>query len=305
MKFSIIITAWKEPESIAINIKNILNPESLNLSGELKDNTEIIVVCPDEQTYISAENIAKQFHFPNIRWIKDYANGKPAALNQGIDSCSSEVLIFMDGDVVIGKNSLSSLVSKLDDDIWLVSGRPVSSDKKDNLLGYWGNLLADAANLKRLNALKSDSAYFVSGYLYAAKKFDDMIFPEDTLVDDGWISLKVLSLGKKISYSSNSYVYVKYPKTLSDWFKQKRRSAGGYSQLDKMKISVPGNRPKRNFLEEIKYLFYPLFYAKSLKQLIYSLLLYPARFILWILINFDKISGKQTKKLWVRIESTK
>lgn len=305
MKFSIIITAWKEPESIALNIKNLLNPESLNIVNELKGNTEITIVCPDEETYNSARDTANQFHFSDIKWVRDSAIGKPAALNQGIQSSIGDILIFMDGDIVIGKNSLPNLVSGINKDVWLVSGRPVSADKKDTLLGYWGNLLADAANLRRLQSQKNNSSYFVSGYLYAAKKFEEMHFPEDTLVDDGWVSLKVLSLGKKIGYSPDSYVYVKYPKTLSDWFKQKRRSAGGYSQLSKMEIPVSGNKPKRSFIEEAKFIFYPITYAKSLRQLAYSLLLYPTRFILWILIYFDKISGKQTKKLWVRIESTK
>ena len=308
MKYSIIITAWKESETIALNIKNILNPASENLLPEM----EIIVVSPDEETFLAAKSSATTFNFSQIKWVKDQAQGKPKALNLGIAESSSPILIFMDGDILIGKNALKPLIAFINEETWLVSGRPVSADTKDTMLGYWGNLLADAAHSKRLREAKKNSSYFVSGYLYALKKFENLQFPENTLVDDGWISLKVLELGKKIGYSPDSLVYIKYPKNLSDWFKQKRRSAGGYSQLSvsSVRSSLPSSgqavkKPRRSFVEEFKYLFFPIVYARSLKQLWFSLLLYPIRLVLWIVILFDKITGKQNQKLWVRIESTK
>ncbi len=303
MKYSLIITAWREPKSISLNINNILNPQSRNLIPDL----EILVIAPDVETFKAAKSSANKFNFPNIKWIKDKGEGKPKALNLGIKNSSGEVLIFMDGDVIIGNDSLKRLVSGVHDDIWLCSGRPISSDSKATLFGYWGHLLADGANSKRQQEIEKGSSYFVSGYLYALKKFDGLLFPENILVDDGWISVKILEMNKRIGYSSNSIVYIKYPQNISDWFKQKRRSAGGYSQLTQFYTpQLKRKLPKRDFLEELKYLLFPVFYSRSILQFIYSLLLYPARLLLWILISFDKLTGRHNDlKLWVRIETTK
>lgn len=301
VRYSIIITAWNEAKTLALNMNNILNPSSGNLLPEM----EIIIVSPDIETYNAAFEVAQKYGFKEIYHIQDERKGKPKALNLGISASRGDILIFMDGDILIGKNALLPLVSLLGENTYAASGRPVSADSKASMLGYWGNLLADAAHEKRYSSLKS--SYFVSGYLYALRKFEGLEFPENVLADDGWISLKVLSLGKKIGYSPESIVSIKYPKNLIDWLKQKRRSAGGYSQLksfynDFSHLSLP----KRSFTEEFKYLFFPIFYANSFIQLLYSLALYPIRLLLWIQIFIDRLTRKhQNLDLWVRIESTK
>ena len=48
---SIIVTAFKEPESIKKTIRSII--------ADLPKNYEILVVCPDNETWLSAKNEAK------------------------------------------------------------------------------------------------------------------------------------------------------------------------------------------------------------------------------------------------------
>ena len=61
----------------------------------------------------------------------------------------------------------------------------------------------------------------------------------------------------------------------------------------------------RSPLKELSHGWYrPLFYAKTPKQFAWSLLLYPARLYLWLLIYKD-IRFKEQKDGWERIESTK
>ena len=306
MKYSIIITAWKEPDTVRENLRAILEPTNLNLLPD----SEIILVCPDDETYNSGLEMIQKYNFEdNFVYIKDPQNGKPFALNLAFDKARGEILICMDGDILVGKESLQYLVTQLEENekIGAVSGRPVSSDKKNTMLGYWGNLLADAAHVKRLHEYSNGKDYFVSGYLFAMRKIDGFKVPEDIMSDDAWISLQLIMMDYKIGYSPNSYVYIKYAKNLKDWFAQKRRSAGGYVQLRKyLNYDMKSILPKRNLVEEAKYFFFPLTYIKSFRQFIYSLLLYPARLLLWILIFYDKIRNQQSgKKIWSRIETTK
>jgi len=302
MKYSLIITAWNEPRTVKNNLETILNPESHNLLEDM----EIILVCPDQETHLAAEEVVIKTGFHNFIFIQDERKGKPTALNMGIAASSGEILITMDGDVVIAKNSIPPLIECLSDNkIGGVSGRPVPVDTKETMLGFWANLLTEAAHRVRLVEMNKGNSYFMSGYLCAFRKYSDLILPANILSDDAWITLEILRKNLKIAYSPNSIVYVNFPRSILDWFRQKRRSAGGYSQLkeyyrNKVKL------PKRNFIEELKYVFFPLTYAKNFKQYLYALALYPMRFILWLIILFDNIRGnKSNSKLWVRIESTK
>jgi cellulose synthase/poly-beta-1,6-N-acetylglucosamine synthase-like glycosyltransferase len=301
MKYSLIITAWNEAESIKILLENVLNPSS----GNLLENMEIIVVAPDDLTLNSANEISQKYRFNNLLTLKDTKEGKPNALNLAKKKAKGEILIFTDGDVLLGKNSLISLVKCLkNSNAVACSGRPVSADSKDSMLGYWGNLLADAAHEERSLRKSLNQSYHVSGYLYALKNTFDFNFPKEILVDDAWISSKIINNGGFIDYCPEAIVFIKYPKNLKDWFKQKRRSAGGYKQIKAM--IKHDKAPSRSLTSEIKYFFFPIKYARSIIQLVYSLLLYPMRLLLWIIVFLDSKAGKhKNRDLWVRVQSTK
>lgn len=302
MKYSLIITAWKEPETVEKNLTNILTRNSGNLLQEM----EIILVCPDEETMNAAINVINKFGFDKFIYIKDDATGKPDALNKAFDTADGEIIICTDGDVLLAANALPNLVKRFENkEIGGISGRPVSADSKKTLFGYWGNLLADAAHQKRTREAALKRNYYMSGYLLAFKKVEGLKIPSDTLVDDAWLTTFISNRNQKIAYAPDALVLVKYPKNFKDWLKQKRRSAGGYSQLKKSGMSL-SNSGSRNFIEELKYIFFPIGYSRNLKEFFFSLLLYPARLFLWILILLDSFTGKhKNNRLWVRVESTK
>jgi biofilm PGA synthesis N-glycosyltransferase PgaC len=307
MKYSLIITAWKEPDTVARTISNVLDLENLNLLPEM----EIVLATPDEDTKIAAENIIKKYNFKDFLYVRDPHKGKPFALNLALEKASGEILIMTDGDVIIQKNALKPLVAKLDDTkIGAVTSRPVSADSRNSLFGYFGHLLADVAHKRRSEIFASGGFYFVSGYLYAMKNLK-VKFPEDSLSDDAWITLKILDLGYKVSYSPESTVAITYPKNFQDWIKQKRRSLGGYTSLksyqDEVIKKVGANKSlNRKFTTELSYIFFPITYAKNPKELVYSLFLYPARLWLWIEIWWSiKIKKKTIEQIWQRVESTK
>ncbi|GIW57121.1 MAG: hypothetical protein KatS3mg083_066 [Candidatus Dojkabacteria bacterium] len=306
MKYSLIITAWNEPQTVSNNLEAVLDQKYDNLLPD----SEIILVCPDKETYNAAKEVIVKYRFNKFTYIRDPQKGKPYALNLAFEKAKGEILICTDGDVVIDSGALRHLVELFDRNpkIGIVSGRPVAQDDKHSLFGYWGNLLADAAHFKRLKEFNHNRNYFVSGYLFAMRREADIKLPEDIMSDDAWISITMILKGYLVGYAAYARVYVKYPTNLRDWFRQKRRSAGGYIQLRKFfkKGYLDTALPKRDFFEELKFFVFPLFYAKNLKQFLYSVALYPMRLILWIIIFYDKIKNNQTaSRLWIRIESTK
>ncbi len=317
---SIIITAWKEEKTIGKAIEAILDP-----ANTLPEKLEILIVAPDEGTINAAEETFKKFNLPQgketenryYKIVKDPGKGKPIALNHSFKIAKGEILILTDGDVYLGQDAISSLVSHFEDQkVGGVSGRPVSADSMNNLMGYYGNLLADAAHHKRMVELteypsgktakfiKKGQFFPMSGYVMAIRNLN-ISLPEDVLVDDAYLSYILYNKEYKIEYEPEAKAYVKYATHLDDYFKQKKRSVGGFIQLWKYDV-VKKQTKSRSFWHELEYVWFPIKYAQSFKQFIWSLLLYPVRLWLWVQIWFErKFNEKSFEKTWVRIESTK
>ena len=211
-------------------------------------------------------------------------------------------MIFTDGDVYISENAIKELLSKLEDkNIGAVSGNPVSIDSKKNLLGFWAYVLTKVADEQRKEFVENNKQIFCSGYLFAIRKDLFPQLPKELLSEDGFISNNVYSSGSKISYSSESKVFVKYPDNFKDWIIQKKRSAGGYNQIKK----ITGNQI-RSFKTESLGAFRLFKYCKSVREYFYLILLFFARVYLWALIYRDiNFKKKSQKEIWKRVESTK
>jgi cellulose synthase/poly-beta-1,6-N-acetylglucosamine synthase-like glycosyltransferase len=278
---SILLTAWKEEKTIAKVIKCLVDKE---YSGIL-DDFEILLACPDEETYKEAEKTVEELGIKNkFVYVKDPKRGKPFALNLLTEKAKGDIWIFTDGDVYFEKNAVKHLIKHFQNpEVYAVTGRPVSSDTRKNMMGYFGHLLSDAAHHKRtidltnqpvgksLAFVKKRSFFPVSGYIYATRKFDYQ-FPEDTLVDDAYISYLIFNEGKRIEYEPEAIVYVKYPTTMEDYYKQKKRSVGGYMQLWKYGV-IQQTTKTRTFWRELEYFWFPINYAKNLHELFWSFML--------------------------------
>ena len=110
---SIIITAYKEPNTVGRCIESIINQQ-------IKDKFEIIVVCPDEETKKEA------LKFKNIKHIQDPGLGKPTALNLAFKEAMGDILILTDGDVFLEKESINKILIQFNNkNVGAVSGHPI------------------------------------------------------------------------------------------------------------------------------------------------------------------------------------
>ncbi|VVB75959.1 Glycosyltransferase AglE [Candidatus Tiddalikarchaeum anstoanum] len=289
---SIIVTAYKEEKTINKCLKSIT-------SQKISEPFEVLVIAPDKETLMSAKESYKK-----ARIFKDKGIGKFAALNLGFEQAKGEVMILCDGDTYLGKNSINYMIDAFKNrDVGCASGRVVSINPKNNMLGYWSHLLVEAAHNERLK--RSSKKLFIdcSGYLLGLRKGIVKELPPNLLSEDAYISHYVWSKGYDTAYSPKAEVFVKYPTTLSDWIKQKRRSAGGYHQINNYFRQDVKMRSLKN--EIIKGPSYALSYAKNPIELVWSLLLFPIRLYLWILTFYDRLVKKSFKQVWQRVETTK
>jgi cellulose synthase/poly-beta-1,6-N-acetylglucosamine synthase-like glycosyltransferase len=289
---SILITAYREPTTIGRAIE-ALQPQLDGLTAEM------IVICPDDETADAAAA------YRDVTVLRDPGQGKPAALNLGLDKARGQIIVMTDGDVYTGPDALAALLAPFDDpNTGATSGRPISLSPRDTMLGYWSHLLTDAgAHTERLLREQRGAFLVCSGYLYAIRPELIDAIPEDALAEDAVVSHLIGEKGYRTRYAPEATVFVKYPTTYRDWLTQRVRSAGGYAQP----IIARSPLRMRSFWYEVKAgTGRTLAYARSLREFIWTLALMAARLHLWLLVFWNvRLHARPLLDLWKRVESTK
>lgn len=310
---SVIIASFKEPKTIGRCISSIVNRKYSGISNDY----EIIQVSPDAATLLAGRKEANKYSLgKRYSQIKDPKKGKPYALRMAFKKAKGDILILTDGDTYFEKDSVKRLLEPFENKkIGGVSGRPVSQDDRNNIFGYWGHLLSDSAHDRRTKTMRpvkgkdyfisKESFFPMSGYIMAVRNLDIKL-PSNALSDDAYMSYYVRNLDMEIAYAPLAQCYVKYPRSLKDYLKQKVRSLGGFTQLKQMGI-FKKDKQSRSFGIELKYAGFVLRYAKNVKEFFWSLLLFPVRLITWMRIFWERtiLRKDMPKSGWERIESTK
>src|SRR3989344_8190828 len=193
---SIIITSFNEPH-LERAINSILN-QKINYKHE------IIIAAPDKE----AEKLTKKY---KIKYFKDPEKGKSYALNLLLKKIKSEILIFTDGDVYLGNNSINEIMELFKDKkIGIVTGRPFPQETRKNKWGYFANLLFYGAHKIRKKLFNKEKFLECSGYLFAFRNNIIKEFPLD-VAEDTIIPYIFYKKGYKIGYAEKALVYIKNP----------------------------------------------------------------------------------------------
>ncbi|MCP4357142.1 MAG: glycosyltransferase [Chloroflexi bacterium] len=292
---SVILTAFQEAHSIGQAIEAF--------QKQLPPNGEILVVCPDEETTAVVHQYGS--HFPAIRHIPEpQKRGKPHALSLGIQAAQGDILVFSDGDVWVADNALPPLLKPFNDpQVAAVTGQPISISPRDTKLGYWSHLLVAGANRTRVDRDTAVEFLLCSGYLFAVRRPLMPPIPEDALAEDAVISHRIATQGYTIRYAPEAKVFVKYPATYSDWLRQKVRSAGGYAQNYVRRSPYQMRSAK---LEAQHGTIFALKFARSPRELWWTLQLFAARLHLWLLVFWQvRVRKRPLTDLWQPVESSK
>ena len=296
---SIIITSFKEPLTVGKAIESFLNQD-------IKVPYEIIVSCPDRETAEVVREYCRKYE--QVRDFHDPGIGKMHALNLLFNELKKpEILILTDGDVFVSSNSVNEILEAFKDPkIGCVTGKPVSLNQRSSLFGYWSYLLLYGAHRARLKRSNKEKYFTCTGYLFAFRNNIVKEFQKD-IPEDAIIPFIFMEEGYKIKYVPEAEVYVKYPDNFKEWIEQKKRISKAYVNLEKVTYKGKHVPKMKSFLNEVfEGTLIALTYPKSLKEFIYTLLLFPARLYMWLKVFQEaKISKKQHTDAWKRVESTK
>ncbi len=291
---TVIITSFKEPHLVGKAIEAALNNKTTR-------KFEVLVAAPDEPTAKVIKTYAKKDK--RVKYFRDRGEGKANALNEIFKKVKSDILVLTDGDVFMSKNTIEALASMLDKkEVGCVTGRPVATNDKKTMFGYWSHLLLDAGAHRIRKELDEQNKFLeCSGYLFAFKNKIKKI-PTD-VAEDSIIPYTLWKQGYRIRYVPEAEVYVKYPDNLKDFAKQRIRTVKSHEKLTKY---VPGFPRVKSFANELrKGSLWAIMYASSIKELIWTLLLFPTRLYIWYKAKRTFVKGKEYTDKWERVESTK
>ena len=290
---SIIITSFKEPKTIGKAITSFTRQQL--------PPYELIVSAPDTETLDVARKYARKNK--RIRVIQDAGKGKPAALNRIFRLAKGDILILSDGDVSVDRHSVKVLLSHFSDPhVGAVTGRVVSTNNPDKMMGFWASLLTEGFHSLRLRQSQQKEQVICSGYLYALRRGLVANIPEDILADDAYISLLVDKKGYLTVYEPSARVLVKYPTSLPDWIRQKKRTAGRLYQLKRYFAVSKAS----SFRDEIVAGIKSIFSLRSFRKIFWFGLLVIMRLYIWFRVFFDyRLWNRSFARTWERVETTK
>ncbi|MBK8488054.1 MAG: glycosyltransferase [Bacteroidetes bacterium] len=228
-KVSVVLAVYNEEKVIREKIESFLslnypagNIEFIIGSDGSTDTTEIII-----EEYIN--------QYPRMRLVKfGGRTGKSGILNQLIPLAIGEILILTDANIYFEKEMVMNLVNGFDDaSIGLVAAN-IQNTGMDKI----GISLQEEKYIQRENLIKYREGELwgtlmgAFGACYAVRKKLVKAIPPNHLMEDFYISMKVLEAGYKNIMSLKAIAFEDVSESVAEEFKRKVRiSAGNFQNL--------------------------------------------------------------------------
>ena len=249
-KISVIIPAYNEEKVITHTINGLL---------ETKYPDKEIIFVDDGSTDKTLE-IANQFK-DKITILHKENGGKATALNYGIECSNGEIIVIVDADTIIGRNTLKDIIKGFDvhDQVAAVAGNVKVRNRT--------NLITKCQALEYITGIQIvrrafdvfGSITIVPGALGAFRK--SMLdqtgsYGKDTIVEDYDQTIKLLKAGLITSGSTKATAYTEAPNTVKDFVLQRKRWFRGNIQVFKRHMDALTN-PRFGYLQKLSlpYLF--------------------------------------------------
>lgn len=245
---------------LLVRIKEIFRkPVPSELPGDLPEVT-LFIAAYNEESVVHAKMLnSRALIYPagklKIVWVTDGTNdrtnelletypevtvlfqperkGKTAALNRGVQYVDTPIVVFTDANTMLNPEAIRHIVRQFaNPEVGCVAG-----EKRVEVESAQGATAGEGIYWKYESALKAldyrlYSAVGAAGELFAIRTalFEQM--PDDTLLDDFILSLRIAMKGYKIAYCKKAYAVETASSDMKEEEKRKVRiSAGGLQSL--------------------------------------------------------------------------
>jgi len=201
-KVSIIIPAYNEEKIV----ENLL--KSLMKLDYPKKKVEVIVV-DDGSTDRTTETVSK---YP-VKLIKGQHKGVGFARNLGWKNASSDIIIFIDADMVVDKNLIKETVRHFKkSDVAGTNNKEILMNKK--------SLMARLLYLRKFLGLNYSDFKILRTCRKSILKQVDGFDPTYGYYDDWELTIRVLKLGYKIVFTPKALVKHREPENMRELYRQ-------------------------------------------------------------------------------------
>jgi cellulose synthase/poly-beta-1,6-N-acetylglucosamine synthase-like glycosyltransferase len=225
---TVVVVAFNEAQRIERRIENLL---ALDYPRE---KLEIVIASDGSSDQTVAR--AKYFEAVGVRVLPfDIRRGKAAVLNDVVPSARGEIVVLADARQRFDDGTLRALVADFGDPrVGAVSGELVIRSRANES----GSTIAAGASFYwqyekfiRRNESRANSTVGATGAVYAIRRdlFERM--PDDTLLDDVLIPLKIISRGYRVIFEPGARAYDLAAGSPRQEFVRKVRTIAGTFQL--------------------------------------------------------------------------
>ncbi len=224
---SILISVFNEQEVIVEKVESIYNTNYPVEKFELIIGSD----ASTDNTNSLLDDLSQKYHSLHF-FIFKQRQGKGNIINQLFENTKGKILILTDANVIFETNTIYELVKHFKNkDIGLVDTNMINKGLKKE-----GISIQENAYLSREVIIKNQESRIWGtmmgpfGGCYAIRKELYSKVPENYLVDDFYINMKVFEKQQKAINNLNAKVYEHISSNLKDEFRRKVRIATGNFQ---------------------------------------------------------------------------
>ena len=215
-----LICAYNEQDVVDMKMKN-------TLQLDYPKNKLHIMWVTDGSTDETNERLKR---YPEVEIVySPERRGKTAALNHGISQIRSEITVMTDANTLVNREALHNIVVHFQDpSVACVAGEKRVMARTDGETAAQGEGLywRYESTLKRLDS-ELYSAMGAAGELNAICTILYKPMPENALLDDFVMSMRMVDEGYRIAYAPDAYAMEYGSANLHEESKRKRRIAAG------------------------------------------------------------------------------
>lgn len=243
-KVTLMICAYNEQDVVK---EKMANTRSIDYP---KDKFNIMWVTDGSTDHTN--ELLKQYDEVTIVFTPE-RKGKTAALNHGINMVTTPIVAMTDANTMLNKQAMREIARAfMDESVGCVAGEKRVMARSDiqttaqNEGLYWKY----ESTLKKWDS-ELYSAMGAAGELCAVRTILYQNMPEDTLLDDFVMSMRLVNKGYKIAYTPNAYAMEYGSVDTKEEGKRKRRiAAGGLQSIARL---TPLLNPFRQPLVTFQY----------------------------------------------------
>lgn len=215
-----LICAYNEEDVVAMKMENT---RSLDYP---KDKLHIMWVTDG-----STDDTNKRLQeYPEVEIVfRPERQGKTAALNHGISMVKTDIIIMTDANTMVNREAIKEMTRCLQDPkVGCVAGekRVIAKEEGQTVSHGEGLYWKYESTLKRLDS-ELYSAMGAAGELNAIRTPLYQEMPNNALLDDFVMSMRILDRGYRIAYTPKAYAMEYGSANITEESKRKRRIAAG------------------------------------------------------------------------------